>query len=201
MLSMTRIKMTPAGKPAGRLRRAALAAVALTGLFLFASACSSGSQSPGVPGAAGTYSATAPNSANDGSSMHNAAAYASCMRSHGVPNFPDPTSQGTFQITSNDGININSPQYQNAMKSCQSLAPAFGGIPAQNKAAALKYASCMRSHGVANFPDPNAGGGFEIGGNSGIDPSTPQYQSAQEACQHYLPGAGGSTITSSGGGL
>ncbi|MBV9382841.1 MAG: hypothetical protein JO242_19535 [Streptosporangiaceae bacterium] len=124
------------------------------------------------------------------------------MRSHGVPKFPDPTSQGTFQITSGQGVNINSPQYQNAAKACQSLAPTLGGTPAQNKAAALKYSSCMRSHGVPNFPDPQPNGGFMIGANNGIDPNSPQFQSAQQACQKYLPGAasgGGGPVTSGGG--
>jgi hypothetical protein len=121
------------------------------------------------------------------------------MRSHGVPSFPDPDSQGHFQITSGSGLNIESGPFQSASKACQSLAPTQGGSPAQNKSAALKFSACMRSHGVSGFPDPNANGGFEIGPNAGINPNTPQYQSAQKACQKYLPGFGGGTVSSGGG--
>jgi hypothetical protein len=75
---------------------------------------------------------------------------------------------------------------------------ASGGSAVQK---ALAYASCMRSHGVTNFPDPNANGGFMIGANNGLNPGSPQYQHAQQACQKYLPGAGGGgTFTSGPGG-
>jgi hypothetical protein len=52
---------------------------------------------------------------------------------------------------------------------------------------ALKYSQCMRSHGVADFPDPNTGGGISISSGSGIDPSSPQFQAAGKACRRYFP--------------
>jgi hypothetical protein len=49
----------------------------------------------------------------------------------------------------------------------------------------------MRDHGITDFPDPNASGGLEIKGTPGdLDPSSPQFQSAQKACKHLLPGRG-----------
>lgn len=57
----------------------------------------------------------------------------------------------------------------------------------------LKYAECMRTHGVASFPDPSAsanGGGHLIihaGPGTGIDPSAPAFVSAQQACGKLLP--------------
>jgi hypothetical protein len=57
---------------------------------------------------------------------------------------------------------------------------------------ALKFAQCMRSHGV-NMPDPQAeGGGIKIGGagKNGIDPRSPAFQRAQTACGSLLPGGG-----------
>jgi len=44
-------------------------------------------------------------------------ALAQCMRSHGYPNFPDPTSQGVLNL-SNAGVNPQSPQFQAAMQTC-----------------------------------------------------------------------------------
>jgi hypothetical protein len=44
---------------------------------------------------------------------------AACMRSHGVPNFPDPdNADGTFDLSN---VNRSSPQYQTAFTSCVSL--------------------------------------------------------------------------------
>jgi hypothetical protein len=44
----------------------------------------------------------------------------------------------------------------------------------------------MRSHGVRNFPDPNSQGGFLMGGD--VDPNSPTFKSAMQACQSLLPG-------------
>ena len=52
--------------------------------------------------------------------------YAKCMRSHGEPNFPDPTVKSDQFGFSLNGIDPNSPQYQAAQKACQSLLP--GGL-------------------------------------------------------------------------
>jgi hypothetical protein len=203
MSTATAAQTPQSGTRIRRSRRAALAGVLVTGIVLFASACgSSPSSSPGVAANGGSSStASASSSPSGGSAVQKALAYAACMRSHGVSNFPDPNSQGQFQITSSQGINVQSSQYQRAQTACQSLAPTQGGSTAQNKAAALQFSACMRSHGVSNFPDPNANGGFMIGANNGIDPNSPQFQSAQKACQKYMPGAssGGGTITSGGG--
>jgi hypothetical protein len=116
------------------------------------------------------------------------------MRKHGVPNFPDPDSHGRLGIT---GINPHSPQFQSAQRACRKLLPNGGKPDPKAQAAflkqALKFSQCMRSHGVANFPDPKASGagvGLVIGKNSGIDPNSPQFKAAQQACKKLLPGQG-----------
>jgi hypothetical protein len=70
------------------------------------------------------------------------------------------------------------------------------GKDPSSRSAALQYAECMRSHGVKNFPDPNNQGGFQIEPGAGFNPSSPQYSSANQACQHYLSGepGGGQTV-------
>lgn len=45
-------------------------------------------------------------------------ALAACMRTHGYPNFPDPSSQGVFSLTTANGFDPNSPQFQAAMNKC-----------------------------------------------------------------------------------
>ena len=84
------------------------------------------------------------------------------------------------------------------------LLSACGHTPATTAAAstsskqadALKYAQCMRSHGV-DIPDPQttgSGGGFAIriqgGPGSGINPDSTTFQNAQKACQSLLPNGG-----------
>jgi hypothetical protein len=56
---------------------------------------------------------------------------------------------------------------------------------------ALEFAECMRSHGIADFPDPNSGGGFIFNANPGIMHG-PHFQAAQNACQKYMPPGPGS---------
>jgi hypothetical protein len=49
----------------------------------------------------------------------------------------------------------------------------------------------MRSHGVPKFPDPDFSGGgirMTIDKNSGVDPNSPAFKAAQQACQSFLPG-------------
>ncbi|HUB69132.1 MAG TPA: hypothetical protein VL984_01800 [Acidimicrobiales bacterium] len=61
----------------------------------------------------------------------------------------------------------------------------------------LAYSRCMRSHGIADFPDPQIGpngqgGGFQIKGGPGsdLDPNSPQFEAANRACQALLPNGG-----------
>jgi hypothetical protein len=55
--------------------------------------------------------------------------HSECMRAHGVPNFPDPVvGDGGVSIRiGGPGLDPSSPQFQNAQKVCQKLAPLGGG--------------------------------------------------------------------------
>ena len=59
-------------------------------------------------------------------------------------------------------------------------------IRTANPQEALRFSQCMRANGVPNFPDPNGQGVIQ---GSGIDPSSPQFATAQKACAKYM-GAG-----------
>ena len=116
--------------------------------------------------------------------------YTACMRSHGVPNFPDPNAQGEITITVSPALNPSSPLFQHAEGDCQHLSPARKGLsPAkqqQVKARMLAFAACMRFHGVPHYPDPTFGSGGMVGqklGRSDGDPNSPLFRAAQKACQ------------------
>jgi hypothetical protein len=128
-------------------------------------------------------------------------ALAQCMRSHGAPDFPDPSASGGFNLTTtpnglNGAIDIDSSQIQAAYRACRHLLA--GGGPnisqlqqqiqqKQERALRelLKFAQCVRSHGVPNFPDPTSNG-LDLK-DAAISPTSPQFQAAVRACQHALP--------------
>jgi hypothetical protein len=87
--------------------------------------CSVGSASPAV--VRGTAAASASASSAAGDAFDRALAYSQCMRSHGVPNFPDPQrAAGGTRVTIGNGVDPNSPQFQSAQQACQSLYPGGG---------------------------------------------------------------------------
>lgn len=51
---------------------------------------------------------------------------AACIRSHGVPNFPDPTFSGGGVHIEHQDLNENSPAFKTAVHDCESLIP--GGV-------------------------------------------------------------------------
>lgn len=117
-------------------------------------------------------------------------AFAACMRSHGEPDYPDP------QFTSSGGVRISpghadpgSPAFKSANRACHQLLP-NGGAPVgaattQAKAQEVKFADCMRVHGVPNFPDPSHDGAFDL--PAGLDSNAPRFAQAEHACNSVQP--------------
>jgi len=61
--------------------------------------------------------------------------------------------------------------------------------PDPDSDAPLKYAQCMRGHGMTWFPDPQPGGGpVRITTPKGLDPK--KMEAAQNACRRYAPNGG-----------
>jgi hypothetical protein len=183
--------------------------LALVALAPLLAAC--GSSNTNSSNGAGASASAGPGKAVSAST---GIAFARCVRSHGVPNFPDPTggSGGGVQIQASqragsggtmtvNGVPVSAPAFQSAMQKCQSYMPHGGKLPpggiASIRAKSLKFASCMRSHGVPNFPDPQiqsgpgGGVGVRIGGpGSNINPGSPAFKTAQQDCGSLFGGAG-----------
>lgn len=67
--------------------------------------------------------------------------------------------------------------------------PGSSGANADH-AKAVKFADCMRSHGVSDFPDPPGSGEFTIDGvinGSSLDPNAPAFKRAIGACKGLEP--------------
>jgi hypothetical protein len=166
--------------------RSCVVGLSMLCLTVFAASCGGGSKAPS--------GASAP--PRDATAK--LAEYATCMSSDGVPMTAIPG--GGLAVGQGPGTpEPSSPQYRSAQKACQKLLPT-GGIPkpsraqvAQRLAHGVAFAACMRVHGVPGFPDPNAGGGFDIdpATDGGIDPRSSRFMSAQTRCQRNVPGIAG----------
>jgi hypothetical protein len=139
---------------------------------------------------------------------------AKCFRSHGI-NVPDP-SPGGGVAGGGGGIfrqlrNYSQAQITAARQACQQyFAQAFPQLnisPAQRaqlQQQLVKFAQCMRSHGI-NIPDPttNGNGGFGFRRAFGsVDRNSPAFQAANKACASLRPrfGRGGPGGAGAGGG-
>ncbi len=77
------------------------------------------------------------------------------MRSHGVPNFPDPRPGGPSVVP--NWINPEAPAFLSAQKACSKFLGGGGVSPSDRegeRVGLVKLAQCMRAHGLTNFPDP-----------------------------------------------
>jgi hypothetical protein len=173
-------------------------AVAVVALGVAVAGCSGGSTSPTVAAAGSQSTATATPAGGSGSSgaapLAEAVAYSQCIRSHGVPNFPDPvqTPDGGYGYRT-VGIDPNSASFQGAIQGCKALPSPWNSSgqqlsPAQQQAW-LNWAQCIRAHGVPDFPDPTFSGS-EVH-DFGVGSSSPQLQQAMDACKSQRPTVGG----------
>jgi hypothetical protein len=132
-----------------------------------------------------------------------ALAFARCMRSHGIHNWPDPNSDGQFNKvdTTLQKLGVLQPQLQTAEKACQYLDPNDGQSEQADDQkmmnAMLRFARCVRAHGVKNWPDPVAESDPGEPGTPGfprnmpdIDQNAPKVKSAIKTCQHFLASIG-----------
>jgi hypothetical protein len=164
--------------------------ISVAGLALLVGGCGGGgSSSPSVASVASSTSTTTAQGGQAG-----LLAFSTCMRSHGEPSFPDPQhfAGGNLKLTvHNLGIS-STPQFEAAWNACDSMLPSSGGSSSGETAAqvriklsdGLSFARCMRSHGVARFPDPNAQGVLSVQTvqAQGIDVHSPQILRVVTAC-------------------
>ena len=188
------------------LSRLGWPAVVLVGLTLLVTACGG---SPGSHVAQLSSTTTASSATQNGTGAQTAGkfaaslAYSRCMRSNGVPNFPDPKQVGGgIQIAgSGPGIDPRSPLFRSAQQSCKHLQPNGGQAPThaeqqQALTRMLHSSQCMRAHRIAGFPDPTLSTPSDRAGHSAImsngiawlaipdsiDVRSPAFERAAAAC-------------------
>jgi hypothetical protein len=181
-----------------RFRPAGLASTAavLASVIIVAACGSSTPTGSTVPAQATSRTAArAPTDARSTSTL----AFSKCMRASGVPNFPDLTGHGmliqagTGQTLTVNGVAVDAPAFQAARARCQKYLPAEHPSPAQaarQRQRGLRFANCMRSHGVPSFPDPkviSSHGGNQQVYLPGVNLQSPAFQSAAKACGGFGP--------------
>jgi len=197
----TRVKHRP-GRAGSSTARTAAAVTAFASLALLAAACGGSRAFSGSDG-----------SANTGGSTTSASyvAYSACMRSHGVPNYPDPDSSGQLPKPDAHHLGVSSSQLQAAQQACQHLLPNTGeAINAGSVQQCMladdcpqplvqqvlneerRFARCMRSHGVPNWPDPITDSQgrpvFAISiSKDGFNPYSPPIWAKGNECSHLMP--------------
>jgi hypothetical protein len=170
-----------------RVRAAARSAIVLAPITLLVAACGSSSHNP--PGASSSSGHPTPAQARQA-----AVRFASCVRSHGVSNFPDSTAPGggpKWNFDNIPGVNPSSPAFQAAYTACKHVLPGGGPNPAlqaqrqrQERAGLLAFAQCMRRHGLTRFPDPNSQGELtpQMATAARIDVHAPSFAADAKAC-------------------
>jgi hypothetical protein len=90
--------------------------------------------------------------------------FAECMRSNGVTGFPDPTGSGALTIdgvVNGSSLDPDGAAWKSAIRVCRHLEPAgFTGakVTPEQRTVRLRFAQCIREHGVPDFPDPTPNG-------------------------------------------
>ena len=154
--------------------------VAVAAFSLLAAGCGGGGSSSGVASIASTTTAATATT----TTQNRPIAFPRCMRSNGVPRFPDvgkPTPQQA---------GVSETQFEAAVRACRHLLPNGGesqDTTSQTRtqlADELSFARCMRSHGLSRFPDPTAQGGLtvEMVQAQGIDVHSPAVLRVVQAC-------------------
>jgi GH24 family phage-related lysozyme (muramidase) len=194
-------------------RRLGVALCVLT-VAVVVGACGSSTSSSSSSAAAGT-GATSVSTGSTTARLN----LAKCLRANGIDVSDSGTTSGAGAGGGAGGIfaalrNYPRAQVEAAEKACkQYLAAAFPQttLTAAQRAARtqelVKYATCMRSHGV-DIPDPttSGGGSFAFGAGSAGSSNfrallnTPAYKTANAACASLRPKFGGGTAAAGAAG-
>ena len=168
--------------------------VVVAGIALATAACTAAPSAPQVASLGKTSGTTAGSS---GSAVPNGGAtaaldqWASCMRVHGDPGQTDPTidADKDIEITMPDQVSqtLSAQAHDSAGPCGHYLIVAQDALgyttPVQpSESEQLKYAECMRAHGVPKYPDPVAGSTDTNLLGIGMSPTSRVFLKADDLC-------------------
>jgi hypothetical protein len=167
--------------------RTAAGTIIAAALILPAAACG-GSSGAHVAQLGSTAAQITSNSST--AQVNGAVAFSRCVRSRGIPAYPDPSTAGLPPKKTPQQLGVSSAEFQAAQTACQHLL-VNGGRPTQAEVqqyrnTMLVYARCIRANGVTNMPDPDSRGHLNIGPGSDVNVDSPQFQAAYQRCKSKL---------------
>jgi hypothetical protein len=156
----------------------ALAALALA-------ACGSSGNHATVPSLGGGGS-----QASTSGSLAAARAAVACARKHGMPGIPDPVVGANGQVTFPGGSPTPTPEVASAcaaqIRAATALGSTLPNVSTSDMQKLLRWAACIRAHGLPRWPDPNAQGVFHV---RSADAGTLVTSKRADAECQSLPGA------------
>lgn len=117
--------------------------------------------------------------------------FVQCARQNGVVNLQDPTldAQGNVRLVPPPGLSEQSPVVQKVFQVCGKYLNGIFNVSRQSQAqqhdAMLRYAACMRKHGMPNFPDPRGASG-DLPISKAQLQADPNFPAANTACRSAL---------------
>jgi hypothetical protein len=147
--------------------------------------------------ALGACGGSSPSSSAESAARESDVKFTRCLREHGIKvETPAGAPSGALAFSASGGPG-EAHAFEAAQNACARYRPKpINASPADQlkmQEGALKFARCMRSHGV-NIPDPTfQKGGVSIqsqSGPGGVNPNSAVFQAAQNACQALLGGKG-----------
>jgi hypothetical protein len=179
-------------------RRATVAVALFAPIGLLATACTGGSPSASVArlNVTATNTSTPSDSSAASAQGTGALVFARCMRANGLPNWPDPESNGVF-----DKAKLRAAGYSVAQTRAVEEGPCKNTLPtgspspspsrritAQQQQYYLDAAACMRSHGIRNFPDPTfSNGSVTFVAPPGLETTSPEFAQDEDTCKKLIP--------------
>jgi hypothetical protein len=145
-----------------------------------------GSSGPSVPSLGGGHSQ--PSAATGSLALARAAI--ACARQHGMPGLPDPGLGSDGQVTIPGGTPTPTPAVEKAcgakIRAAQAASSTLPNLSASDMRALLRWAACLRAHGLPRWPDPNAQGEFHV---KSLDAGTRVTGNRANAACNPLPGS------------
>jgi hypothetical protein len=115
-----------------------------------------------------------------------------CARANGMPNLPDLRLDSNGQVSVPEGTPEPPKSVERACRSIWERLPASAsgaqGRPPADMQALLRFARCMREHGMADFPDPKPDGRFPLPPSmQRVQGKTPGFLRAMQVCRQLNP--------------
>lgn len=148
----------------------------------------------GAPG--GSPAATATTGQQDAAAVLRE--FVQCARDNGMPDLPDLRLDADGRVSFPAGLPDPPASVERACRQIFERLPAAArgdasgsgdaGRPPDDIQALVRFAGCMREHGIAEFPDPKADGTFPLSGTAiGREGKTPKLVAAMRACRQLNP--------------